>query len=104
MISGGTPAVAKLTRRAFGFRPSSCAFVEDITRAAAAPSLVCEELPAVTVPWAWKTGFNFARASREVSARGPSSLSKMVSVWTGFEPEPFRDDVSTVTGTISSVK
>ena len=55
-----------------------------MTSAAAAPSLVCEELPAVTVPFAWKTGFSFASASSEVSARGPSSLSKIVSVWTGF--------------------
>ena len=50
MISGGTPATAKLTNRAIGFRPSSSAFLSDITIAAAAPSLVCEELPAVTVP------------------------------------------------------
>ena len=41
--------------------------------AAAAPSEVCEELPAVTVPCAWKAGLSWARASAEVSARGPSS-------------------------------
>ena len=52
MISGGTPPAAKLTKRAIGFRPSSRALRSDITSAAAAPSLVCEELPAVTVPLA----------------------------------------------------
>ncbi len=50
MISGGTPPTAKLTKRAIGFSPSSRAFFSDITSAAAAPSLVCDELPAVTVP------------------------------------------------------
>ena len=54
--------------------------LRDMTTAAAAPSEVWEELPAVTVPLAWKTGLSLARASREVSARGPSSCLKMVSV------------------------
>jgi len=44
--------------------------------AAAAPSEVCEAFPAVTVPWVWKAGLSLARASREVSARGPSSVAK----------------------------
>ena len=52
MISGGTPPAAKLTNRAIGFKPSSRALRSDITSATAAPSLVCEELPAVTVPFA----------------------------------------------------
>jgi hypothetical protein len=64
MISGGTPPAEKLTKRAMGFRPSSRALRSDMTMAAAAPSLVCEELPAVTVPLAWKTGFSLASASR----------------------------------------
>ena len=46
-----------------------------MTSAAAAPSLVCDELPAVTVPCAWNTGFSLASASSDVSARGPSSRS-----------------------------
>ena len=50
MISGGTPPTAKLTNRAIGFSPSSLAFLSDMTIAAAAPSLVCDALPAVTVP------------------------------------------------------
>ncbi len=36
--------------------PSAFARSADITTAAAAPSEVCEELPAVTVPLAWKDG------------------------------------------------
>ena len=47
----------------FRLRPNSRAFASDMTSAAAAPSLVCDALPAVTVPLAWKTGFSFARAS-----------------------------------------
>ena len=47
--------------------------------AAAAPSEVCEELPAVTVPCAWKAGLSWASASAEVSARGPSSAEKILS-------------------------
>ena len=50
MISGGTPAVAKLTKRASGFSPNSRALLSETTSAPAAPSLVCEELPAVTTP------------------------------------------------------
>jgi len=53
-----TPPTAKLTNRAIGFNPSSRAFLSDMTRAIAAPSLVCDEFPAVTVPWAWNTGLS----------------------------------------------
>jgi hypothetical protein len=38
----------------------------------------------VTVPCAWKAGLSLARASAEVSARGPSSAEKTVSVTTGL--------------------
>ena len=48
--SGSTPAVAKATKRASGVSPRSCARSADVTTTAAAPSLVCDELPAVTVP------------------------------------------------------
>ena len=60
-------------QRASGLMPSACARSTDITTAAAAPSEVCDELPAVTVPLAWKAGLSLASASSEVSARGPSS-------------------------------
>ena len=45
-----------------------------INTTAPAPSDICELLPAVTDPLAANTGFNFAKASRLVSARGPSSV------------------------------
>ena len=47
-----------------------------MTTTAAAPSLVCDELPAVTEPLAWNAGLSFASASSDVSRRGPSSTSK----------------------------
>src|SRR5439155_18483477 len=73
MISGGTPRAAKLTKRASGFR-SYCLMAFSLARISApAPSLVCELLPAVTLPLAANTGFSFARPSSEVSGRGPSS-------------------------------
>ena len=51
--------------------PSAFARSADITTAAAAPSDICEEFPAVTVPFTWNAGFSASRASSEVSARGP---------------------------------
>ena len=45
-----------------------------ISTTAAAPSEVCELLPAVTLPFAANTGRSFARPSGDVSRRGPSSL------------------------------
>src|SRR6266550_4196459 len=48
--SGGQPAVAYATNRAIGLAPSSFARESDITIAAAAPSDICEALPAVIVP------------------------------------------------------
>jgi len=43
------------------------------------PSLMVEELPAVTVPPGLKAGLRAASSSRVVSRRGPSSDSTMVS-------------------------
>ena len=48
--SGSTPAVANATNRASGCSPRSFANAADVRIRADAPSLVCEELPAVTVP------------------------------------------------------
>ena len=53
--------------------------VSETTKTKAAPSEVCEELPAVTEPPAAKTGFSFAKAAKLVSALGPSSVSTMYS-------------------------
>ena len=50
MMWGGTPRLAKLTKRASGFR-SNCLTAFSLARISApAPSLVCELLPAVTEP------------------------------------------------------
>ena len=65
-----TPAVAKATKRASGVRPRSRARAADITTTADAPSLVCEELPAVTVPSARNAGRSLASAcGRRVAPR-----------------------------------
>ena len=73
MISGGTPLLAKLTKRASGVR-SYCLQARSLARISApAPSEVCELLPAVTVPRAANTVRSFARPSMLVSGRGPSS-------------------------------
>ena len=66
--------------------PSALARSADMTTAAAAPSDICDELPAVTVPFAWNAGFSESSASSEVSARGPSSTLKTISCRFGFEP------------------
>jgi hypothetical protein len=73
MISGGTPRTANDTKRASGLR-SNCLTAFSLARInAPAPSLVCELLPAVTLPLAANTGRSLASASSVVSARGPSS-------------------------------
>ena len=68
---------------------------------AAAPSDICEELPAVIVPLIWNAAFNFPRASAEVSRRGPSSLSKVISRCC-FLPLASSSSTLTVSGTVSS--
>jgi hypothetical protein len=71
-----------------------------MTTTAAAPSLRWEELPAVMVPPCLNTGLSLARASAEVSRRGPSSLVKVVSRCTG-RPSSSSDSTRTSNGTIS---
>ena len=61
--------------RARGSAPRSAAFFSDATITAAAPSEICEALPAVTVPSDSKTGLSLASFSTEVSARKPSSAA-----------------------------
>ena len=74
-----------------------------MTTTAEAPSLVCEELPAVTLPRAWNAGRSFASASSDVSRRGPSSIATVISV--AFGGPPFGVCTTrVVTGTISSAK
>ena len=93
MYFGSTPAEAKLLMRAIGFRPSSLAFFALVTSTMAAPSLMPEALPAVTVPSLAKAGRSLASASSVVPWRGCSSASTVTG--------PLR--VSIVTGTISSL-
>ena len=66
MISGGTPATAKPTKRASGFRSYSLIARSLASSTAPAPSDICEELPAVTLPPARKTARSFARTSAVV--------------------------------------
>ena len=74
-----------------------------MTTTAAAPSLRWEELPAVTVPPCLNTGLSLARASAEVSRRGPSSRSKVPSREAGRPSSPAQS-TRTGRGTISGSK
>ena len=103
--SGLTPAVVNATNRASGVSPSCAARSAATTMAAAAPSLICDELPAVTVPPARKAGRSPASAAADVSRRGPSSTSRVVSVTCGAPlPPPAPSTLRTGTGTVSSAK
>ena len=93
MMEGSTPPRAPPTQVAIGLTPSSLAFSSLITTMAAAPSLIPEALPAVTMPSFLKAGFRRARVSTVVPGRGPSSVSTIT--------EPFLPLTST--GTISSL-
>ena len=75
MRRGSAPARAKSTNRARGVRPSSLAFSSVMIRSAAEPSVICDELPAVTLPPSSSgrnDGFSLASDSSVVSRR-PSS-------------------------------
>ena len=74
IITGSTPTVVWSTIRARGVRPSSSAFSRDISSTAAAPSEICDELPAVILPSSLKAGFSSASASSVVSGRMPWSV------------------------------
>ena len=100
MTSGATPAVANDTSRPSGSRPSRAARSPSITTMAAAPSLICELFPAVTVPVGSKAGRRPAMRDSSVSRRIPSSASKRtISRWGRPSSTTVR---STSTGTISS--
>ena len=72
--------------------PDRAAADSEPTTTAAAPSLIIDELPAVTVPSARNDGVSCASCSRSVSLRGPSSCE------TSNSSDPRR----TGTGTISA--
>ena len=90
ITSGWTPATAVATTLAIGRSPSSRARSASTRSSAAAPSLMPELLPAVTVPPVLNAGLSAASASAEVSGRGCSSRSTTVDA-------PLRP--ATVTGT-----
>src|SRR5207248_1551022 len=68
-----TPATALPANAPSGSTPSSRAFSSEAITSAAAPSLIPEELPAVTVPPSRKAGLSAASFSAVVSGRGCSS-------------------------------
>src|SRR5436190_7736291 len=72
---GSTPATAPPAKAPSGSTPSSRAFSADAITSAAAPSLIPEEFPAVTVPLSRNAGFSAESLSRSVSGRGCSSRS-----------------------------
>ena len=94
IIAGSTPRVAQETIRAIGTTPRASAADARIKTSAAAPSLIPDALPAVTVPSLAKAGRSFASVSTEVPCFGCSSSDTITS--------PLRPLI--VTGTISSVK
>ena len=74
---GGPPPTANERTLARGFNPSASAFSLSMIIPAAAPSLVCDEFPAVTEPSAENAGFNVDRTSFVVPGRTPSSAEKV---------------------------
>ena len=76
------------------------AFSSLMMSTAAAPSLVCELLPAVTVPFMAKAGRSLASAARLVSWRTPSSCLKTVLTSLTVLPSPTL--ATTSIGTISA--
>ena len=71
MITGSTPTVVWSTIRARAFSPSSSAVSREASSTAAAPSEICDELPAVITPSSLKAGFSSARLSAVVPGRMP---------------------------------
>ncbi len=71
MMTGSTPTVVWSTIRARARRPSASAFSRVMSSTAAAPSEICDELPAVTLPSSLKAGFSAASFSSVVSGRMP---------------------------------
>ena len=102
IYNGSTPPDVQVTILAIGSIPSCLTISSDITRTKAAPSDICDELPAVTIPPSLNAGLNFDNASIVVSLLTPSSISTVWDLET-FLPS-LTNTSSTVTGTISSLK
>ena len=99
MSTGSTPTRQVSTTRARGVRPRAAAFSAVIISTAAAPSLICDELPAVCTPSGRATGLRLASASRVVSRR-PSSRSTRWVVPVGL-PSSSTSGASTATTWLS---
>ena len=83
--------------------PSLTAFSRSINSTDAAPSLICEELPAVTEPRTLNAGRNLPKISSVVSALTPSSCVKVIVSSCSLLFAPTVRNV-TSTGTVSSAK
>ena len=71
---GATPALAAMPTRASGMRPKRFTAEVEASKTAAAPSLIPEALPAVTVPFSRKGEGNAPSFSSDV-LRGCSSFA-----------------------------
>ena len=76
--TGSVPTRQVSTIRARGVRPSAPAFSSVVIITAAAPSEICDELPAVWTPFSRATGFSDASFSSVVSRRPSSRLTVCV--------------------------
>ena len=75
MITGSSAASTAVCTRATGVRPSSRAFSLVVIISAAAPSLICELLPAWITPSGLNAGLSWASFSSVEPRRTPSSVS-----------------------------
>ena len=75
MIRGSTPTTVAPIILARALSPYSATALSDAIKRAAAPSLMPDAFPAVTVPSAFTTGLSLFSPSKVVEARGCSSVS-----------------------------
>ena len=98
-----TPPTAKATKRASGFSPRARRVSRSITSTAAAPSLVCEELPAVTRAACGEDRLQLRqRLQRWYRGAAPRRCRRSTRGAALCRPRPPRSS-STVSGTISSL-
>eukprot|EP00890_Picochlorum_soloecismus_P001191 jgi/Picsp_1/2072/NSC_05537-R1_hypothetical protein CaO19.1705 [Candida albicans SC5314] len=100
IIDGGTPTAAKLLNTRSTGRPRLIASLRVISMTAAAPSVICDEFPAVVVPPFLKTGLNLPSIATLVPGLIPSSSE----ITTFFSSSVFGSLRIVCTGTISSRK
>ena len=97
---GGVADEARQRRQAELLRADSA----DVTTTAAAPSLVCDELPAVTVPAAWKAGLQLGQRLRRRVAARPFVLVEGHDLADAVVASPRSHQPGRCTGTSSSAK